>query len=216
MRVALGESGELDLAQTDALIAAIDEDREEIVAAARMTAEAERARLSRPDDDPPAVAGSTAEIASGEAPPPGESHSSSPREPSVEAVIAEDVNEEGTWLPVAGPVEEGDLLVLDPAGPGPLRLAASMADPHVIGIVAGPSRPTAGGGFEAPMAAERYAVVKADAGYGEIRPGDLLVSSPTPGHAMRALEVIPETVLGKAIDPLESGTGVIRLLLMAR
>jgi len=58
--------------------------------------------------------------------------------------------------------------------------------------------------------------VKADAGYGEIHAGDLLVSSATPGYAMRALEIVPGTVLGKALEPLAAGTGAIRVLLMPR
>jgi len=57
---------------------------------------------------------------------------------------------------------------------------------------------------------------KVDAGYGSIRPGDLLTSSPTAGHAMRALETIPGTILGKALEPLDIGTGQIRVLLMLR
>lgn len=54
--------------------------------------------------------------------------------------------------------------------------------------------------------------VKADAGYGAIRPGDLLISSPTPGHAMRADDPAPGAVIGKALAGLENGLGVIRAL----
>jgi hypothetical protein len=55
-----------------------------------------------------------------------------------------------------------------------------------------------------------------DAGYGSIRPGDLLTTSPTPGRAMRADDPRPGTVIGKALEGLESGTGVIRVLVMLR
>lgn len=58
--------------------------------------------------------------------------------------------------------------------------------------------------------------VKADAGYGVIRAGDLLCSSSTPGHAMRSDDARPGTILGKALDPLESGTGLVRILVMLR
>jgi hypothetical protein len=51
-----------------------------------------------------------------------------------------------------------------------------------------------------------------DAGYGAIRPGDLLQASPTPGHAMRATEAVPGTILGKALEGFEAGTGQIRVL----
>ena len=54
--------------------------------------------------------------------------------------------------------------------------------------------------------------VRVDAGYGAIRPGDLLVSSSTPGHAMRATHPTPGTIIGKAMSSLESGTGTIPVL----
>ena len=59
--------------------------------------------------------------------------------------------------------------------------------------------------------------VKVDAGYGAIMPGDLLVSSPTPGHAMRAPDPAPAgAVIGKALELLEAGTGKIRMIVVLR
>ena len=58
--------------------------------------------------------------------------------------------------------------------------------------------------------------VKVDAGYGAIAVGDLLTTSPTAGHAMRADDPIPGTILGKALEPLDSGTGTVRVLVMLR
>jgi len=58
--------------------------------------------------------------------------------------------------------------------------------------------------------------VKVDAGYGSIRAGDLLTSSPTPGHAMRADDPKPGTIIGKALEGLDAGTGKIRALVMLR
>jgi hypothetical protein len=58
--------------------------------------------------------------------------------------------------------------------------------------------------------------VKATTENGPIRPGDLLVSSSLPGYAMRCS--VPEAcvgaILGKALEPLEKGTGRILMLLM--
>ena len=58
---------------------------------------------------------------------------------------------------------------------------------------------------------------KVDADFGSIQRGDLLTSSDTPGHAMKAeinsLDKIG-TVIGKALEPLESGKGVISVLVM--
>ena len=63
--------------------------------------------------------------------------------------------------------------------------------------------------------------VKVDATYGAIRAGDLLVTSPTPGYAMRSRPLRvngvtlhrPGTILGKALEPLPKGRGEILVLL---
>jgi hypothetical protein len=63
--------------------------------------------------------------------------------------------------------------------------------------------------------------VKADARYGAIQAGDLLVSSATPGYAMKSTPVRvgvvamhrPGTIVGKALEPLAAGTGEILVLL---
>lgn len=68
----------------------------------------------------------------------------------------------------------------------------------------------------APVALSGTVPCKVDAGYGAIRPGDLLTTSPTPGHAQRADEALPGTIVGKALESLESGTGTIRVLIMMR
>jgi hypothetical protein len=68
----------------------------------------------------------------------------------------------------------------------------------------------------APVALSGTVLCKVDAGYGAIRRGDLLTSSPTPGHAMRADDPLPGTIVGKALGTLESGTGTIRVLVMLR
>lgn len=48
---------------------------------------------------------------------------------------------------------------------------------------------------------------------GPIQRGDLLTTSSTPGHAMKAIDPQLGTVLGKAMGVLESGTGVIEVLI---
>ena len=57
-----------------------------------------------------------------------------------------------------------------------------------------------------------FKAIKVDASYGAIHPGDLLVSSPNPGYAMRADNPAPGTIIGKALGSLESGTGTIPVL----
>jgi hypothetical protein len=56
--------------------------------------------------------------------------------------------------------------------------------------------------------------VKVSAENGPIQRGDLLTTSNTPGHAMKATEFIPGTILGKAMGTLDSGTGVIEVLVL--
>jgi len=58
-----------------------------------------------------------------------------------------------------------------------------------------------------------FKAIRVDASYSSILPGDLLVSSPTPGHAMRAIEPLPGTVIGKALGSLEEGQGTIPVLI---
>ena len=67
-----------------------------------------------------------------------------------------------------------------------------------------------------PLALTGLVKVKVDAQYGAIRPGDLLVSSPTAGHAMRAEDAPAGTVIGKALEPLDAGTGRVLMLVMPR
>ena len=92
---------------------------------------------------------------------------------------------------------------------------AIAQDPGVVGIATSEAV-SIDGEFRVELAGANYAVLKVDAGYGEIRAGDLLTSSYTPGHAMRAIEIVPGTIIGKALEPLDSGTGSIRVLVMPR
>lgn len=121
-----------------------------------------------------------------------------------------------TTVPVAEPAEAGDLLANDAAHPGELRRAALAADPGLIGIVAG--NPGTVWTAEAPIALPGTIVLcHVDASFGAIAANDLLVASPTPGHAMRAGDNPRQgTVVGKALEPWESSTGTIRVLAMSR
>ncbi len=112
-------------------------------------------------------------------------------------------------------IEPGELLALDPQRSSELVLAAEPADPGVIGVAMDRAVEIEGR-LHVPVISHAFAEVKADAGYGAIHAGDLLTASGTPGHAMRSGDPRPGTVIGKAIEPLEAGTGVIRVLLMMR
>jgi hypothetical protein len=117
---------------------------------------------------------------------------------------------------VADAVTAGDLIALDAAGSGRLGLSRETADPGVVGIVAG--EPGASWKGTAPIALGGSIVnCRVDGGYGAIAAGDLLVTSATPGHAMRAGDGPREgRVVAKALESWSSGTGTIRVLVMAR
>ena len=55
---------------------------------------------------------------------------------------------------------------------------------------------------------------KVDANHGAIEVGDLLTTSSTPGHAMKASDPLRSfgAVIGKALSDLKSGTGLIPVL----
>jgi hypothetical protein len=72
-------------------------------------------------------------------------------------------------------------------------------------------------GEEAAVAVSGVVLCKVDADYGSIRPGDLLTTSRTGGHARRAADDPPAgTLLGKALEPLDYGTGRMRILVTLR
>jgi hypothetical protein len=56
---------------------------------------------------------------------------------------------------------------------------------------------------------------KVDAQYGAIDIGDLLTTSPTPGHAMKTSDPLKAfgAVIGKALRPWSSGQGLIPILI---
>jgi hypothetical protein len=117
-------------------------------------------------------------------------------------------------------IEAGTVVVLDRQG----RLCQSTEayDRRVAGVVSG-----AGGNKPGiildkrpaqtnrlPLALVGKVYCKADALFGPIDVGDLLTTSPTPGHAMKADDPAKAfgAVLGKALRPLRSGQGLIPIL----
>jgi hypothetical protein len=116
-------------------------------------------------------------------------------------------------FPVSGPVEPGDVLVLDPLAGGSLREASSPADPLVVGVAI---RPVEGSPGIWLVATTGVVEVRVEATVAPIRRGELLATSPIVGRAMRAEAATPGTILGKALDPLVDGVGTIRVLLSSR
>jgi len=121
-------------------------------------------------------------------------------------------------LPAEDGLEPGDVLVVGQDG-----ILARSSEPYqkaVVGVHS--TRPAflGGGGDDVdqtgkvPLAISGIVPVKATAVNGSITPGDLLTTSDLSGHAMLADRAVIGTVLGKALEPLDEGTGVIRVLVM--
>ncbi len=116
----------------------------------------------------------------------------------------------------------GALVVIDADNPGRLRLADSPYDARVAGVVSGAGGVNPGitlsqkevseGGQNVAISGRVYCL--ADASYGPIKPGDLLTTSPTKGHAMVASDRNRAygSVIGKAMSALDSGTGLVLIL----
>jgi hypothetical protein len=123
---------------------------------------------------------------------------------------------DGQELPV------GALVVIDEMNPGRLRLADMAYDTRVAGVVSGAGGVNPGitltqkgvteKGQNVAISGRVYCL--ADARYGPIRPGDLLTTSATSGHAMVASDRDKAygTVIGKAMSSLESGQGLVLIL----
>lgn len=128
-------------------------------------------------------------------------------------------------VPTSGPEPgPGDVVEIDPDQPDSFRLAAT---PHTT-LVAGVISTAPGVTLNAPNGAEQDAEgpalalvgrvpVKVTNAGGAIRPGDLLVASSVPGHAMRApVRPVPGSVIGKSLEAFEDKAGMVRMLVMLR
>jgi hypothetical protein len=120
-------------------------------------------------------------------------------------------------LPAVDELEPGDVLVI--GSDGLLHRSSGPSAANVVGVYS--TQPGFIGGSdeemenpgEVPLAVVGVVPVKASAENGSIAPGDLLTTSSMPGHAMKAgSDPTVGTVIGKALGPLEEGTGVIQML----
>jgi hypothetical protein len=116
----------------------------------------------------------------------------------------------------------GDLLVIDPNNPGSflksnqpystLIAGVYSTKPGFVGRLEPASAKT--DAIEVPMAMVGRVPTKVSAENGPIKVGDLLVSSSTVGYAMKGTDrsQMLGAVVGKALGPLDSGTGTILVL----
>lgn len=151
------------------------------------------------------------------------------------------INKNGTFvagsdfaeaLPVVGDpgdYEPGDVVVMSERPARHVEKCRTASDTRVVGIFS--TRPGVLGAekgngetrvdtADIPVAIIGIVPTKVCDENGPIRPGDLLTTSSTPGHAMRARTLVVEgveihpagAILGKAMEPLTKGRGKIRVL----
>jgi hypothetical protein len=118
--------------------------------------------------------------------------------------------------------EPGDVLVIDPGTDGKVLKASEAYSTSVAGIYS--SKPGLVGRrqisdaktskTEVPMAMMGIVPTKVSAENGSIKRGDLLVAASTPGRAMKGTDrsLLIGAVIGKAMGTLDTGLGVIEVL----
>ena len=143
---------------------------------------------------------------------------------TVDGNIAAKYQDVAEWVRVGAVLEPGTVVVIDPTKDDQVLPGSQPYDTRVAGVVSAQPGIILGeaGEDKAKVAHSGRVKVKVDAHHGAIAIGDLLVTSPTAGHAMRSAPMDlggmqvhrPGTLLGKALEPLPEGQGEILVLLM--
>lgn len=118
-------------------------------------------------------------------------------------------------------LDPGDVVVISPAQDRHVTKSSEPYSTSVVGIYS--TKPGILGSkhamgnantFEVPVAMVGIVPTKATAENGSIKRGDLLVSSSIPGHVMKATDLhrAVGAIIGKALQPLTTGTGVIEIV----
>jgi outer membrane protein assembly factor BamB len=126
------------------------------------------------------------------------------------------------YVRVSEPVEAGEVVEMDPIHAGFYRKSRAPHSRLTGGVIATAPGMTLGGPKDksqevtALLALVGVVPVKVTAENGSIRPGDLLTTSSTRGYAMRCND--PQrcegTLLGKALEFLPAGQGLIKMLVL--
>jgi len=122
-------------------------------------------------------------------------------------------------------VEPGTVMIIDEEG-GALGISNQPYDSKVAGVVSGAGSYKSGivlnkheensvSKNRTPIALVGKVYCKVDAQYGAIKVGDLLTTSSTPGHAMKAMDQLKAfgTIIGKALKSFASGKVLIPVLI---
>jgi hypothetical protein len=142
---------------------------------------------------------------------------------TVDGNIAAKYQDVAEWVPSIQKLSAGTVVALDTNRTNHVVASTKAYDTSVAGVVSDSPGVILGEGGEEKLkvATTGRVKVKVDATRGAIRVGDLLVTSDVEGVAMKSVEVDlggvkihrPGTIIGKALEPLVSGTGQILVLL---
>jgi len=117
---------------------------------------------------------------------------------------------------------KGAVVVIDEEHPGHLKLSTEPYDRRVAGVISGAGGVNPGlslsqqgvleGNQQVALTGRVY--VQADTSNGPIKPGDLLTTSATPGHAMKVTDHARAqgAILGKAMTGFAEGKGLVLVL----
>jgi hypothetical protein len=158
--------------------------------------------------------------------------------PSKKLDVVGDVNASGTitggsivakyqdvaeWVPASHSLPIGTVVTLDPTKSNHVEASSQAYDTRVAGVVSEQPGIALGesGENKVLVATTGRVRVTVDASRAPIHIGDLLVTSDMPGVAMKSEPITiggrqihsPGTLIGKALEPLEKGSGKILVLL---
>ena len=134
-----------------------------------------------------------------------------------------DLSEQFDITTLAETPRPGMIVCIDPKNPGRLIPNTRAYDRTVAGIISGAGGVKPGmlmgqkgsvADGQHPVALTGRAYAWVDATYGAVKPGDLLTTSDTPGHARKVTDSIRAqgAVLGKAMTALNEGKGLVLVL----
>jgi hypothetical protein len=142
---------------------------------------------------------------------------------TVDGNIAAKYQDMAEWVPAAEQLSAGIVVVVDTSKPNHVISSSTSYDARVAGVISAQPGIVLGekSDNKVLVATTGRVRVKVDATNGPIQIGDLLVTSNREGFAMKSLPVDlggvrmhrPGTLIGKALEPLTSGTGEILVLL---
>ncbi len=140
----------------------------------------------------------------------------------IDGNIAARYQDVAEWVRSSADLDPATVVVVDPREPNQVLVSDKAYDSRVAGVVSSQPGLLLGvaGADKAKVTHSGRVKVKVDARYGAIAIGDLLVTSATPGHAMRSEPVKvggaeihrSGTIIGKALEPWRAGQGEILVL----